>query len=71
MPARRLADILGPLRPLRVMMLITPVTASEPQTTLDGPRTISIRSTLSVVSVAKSKVPPDWFIGTPSMRILV
>jgi len=29
----------------------TPVTASEPYSTLAGPRTTSIRSTLSVVSV--------------------
>src|SRR5256885_12393100 len=33
---------------------------------ISGPRTTSMRSTLSVVSAAKSYVPPGSFAGTPS-----
>ena len=52
--------------PVRVKTWITPVTASEPYSTLTGPRTISTRSTASVVRFAKSNEPPGWFWGTPS-----
>jgi len=41
------------------------------QTTLDGPRTISMRSTLSVLRVDQSKNPPGWFMGTPSINTFV
>ncbi len=58
----------GP-RPARVKIWTTPVTASEPYSTLTGPRTTSIRSTLSVVRLAKSYVPkPGSFCGTPSIK---
>jgi len=52
--------------PGRVKIWTTPVTASEPYSTLAGPRTTSIRSMLSVVRFAKSNAPPGWFTGTPS-----
>src|SRR5512133_689631 len=55
----------GP-RPSRVTTCTTPAIASEPYSTLPGPRTISIRSTLSVVRLAKLYAPPGWFTGTPS-----
>src|SRR3954462_8428362 len=71
LPPRALATMRSPERPLRVMRLTTPFTASDPQTTLDGPRTTSTRSTLSVVSVDQSNEPPARFIGTPSTSTLV
>src|SRR5207302_1332268 len=52
--------------PRRVKICTTPVTASEPYSTLAGPRSTSMRSTLSVVRCAKSKAPPGSFTGTPS-----
>ncbi len=57
----------GVPRPARVKIWITPVTASEPYSTLTGPRTISIRSMSAVVRFAKSKEPPGKFCGTPSI----
>jgi hypothetical protein len=50
-----------------VKICTTPVIASDPYNTLAGPRATSIRSTLSVVRLAKSYAPPGAFCGTPSI----
>ena len=44
----------SPLPPARVTIWTTPAIASDPYSTLPGPRRISMRSTLSVVSEPKS-----------------
>ena len=44
--------------PSRVMMWMTPATASDPCSALVGPRTISTRSTAAVVRPEKSNAPP-------------
>src|SRR5207245_4551299 len=65
-PPRTLAAARAVPTPRRVTICTTPVTASEPYSTLAGPRSTSMRSTLSVVRCAKSKAPPGSFTGTPS-----
>ena len=54
--------------PFLVVILITPPIASAPHNILWAPRRISIRSILSVVRLAKLKLPDvALFITAPSM----
>jgi hypothetical protein len=58
------------VRPLRVMMLTTPDSASVPYITLFDCRSTSIRSTPAVAICAKSNAPPMSLAATPSMHLV-